>query len=306
MENPNVKRVAPWVAALCIGALAVSGCGIKYAVPAAAPGSESLPQSAAAAPSREPDSTIAGAGTAAGDRMEITLPGDAKMSFRWCPPGTFTMGSPAGEAGRREVENQVQVRLSRGFWMAETEVTQAQYLVVMGTDPSEFKGDNMPAERVSWYDAFDFCDALSSSSGLSISLPTEAQWEYACRAGTTSPFQFGDTIRSQQVNFDGYHPYGTSAMGERLCKTTLVGSFPPNAWGLNDTHGNVHEWCSDWYGASLPEEPGTTEPGRYWVRVVRGGSWLSPAERCRSASRSSTDPNYRGGDIGFRVVLSVE
>jgi formylglycine-generating enzyme required for sulfatase activity len=216
------------------------------------------------------------------------------------------MGSPPSEAGRETDENQVSVRLTRGFWMAETEVTQAQWRAVMGTDPSYFKGDTLPVERVSWNDATDFCRKLSSSSGLTVSLPTEAQWEYACRAGTTTPFHFGSTVTPDQVNYDGNGPYGNAAKGVYRVKTTEVGSFPANAWGLRDMHGNVWEWCADWYASSLPGGTDPTGPSTGSNRVLRGGSWGSGAQGCRSADRDADDPAYRFDFFGFRVVLPVQ
>jgi formylglycine-generating enzyme required for sulfatase activity len=250
--------------------------------------------------------SISRPGTNSGDRAELTLPGGVKMAFRWCPPGSFTMGSPPSEAGQDTDENQVQVRLSRGFGMAETEVTQAQWRAVMGTDPSSFKGDNLPVEQVSWDDAVEFCRKLSSSSGLTVSLPTEAQWEYACRAGTTTPFHFGSTITPDQVNYDGEYPYGNAAEGVYREKTTQVGSFPANAWGLRDMHGNVWEWCADWYASSLPGGTDPTGPSSGSHRVVRGGSWYSHAQHCRAAFRLNGDPTAGRYTFGFRPVLSVQ
>jgi formylglycine-generating enzyme required for sulfatase activity len=190
--------------------------------------------------------------------------------------------------------------------MAETEVTQAQWRAVMGTDPSSFKGDNLPVEQVSWDDAVEFCRKLSSSSGLTVSLPTEAQWEYACRAGTTTPFHFGSTITPDQVNYDGEYPYGNAAEGVYREKTTQVGSFPANAWGLRDTHGNVWEWCADWYASSLPGGTDPTGPSSGSHRVVRGGSWYSHAQHCRAAFRLNGDPTAGRYTFGFRPVLSVQ
>jgi formylglycine-generating enzyme required for sulfatase activity len=245
-------------------------------------------------------------GTTPGDRAELTLPGGVKMAFRWCPPGSFTMGSPPSEEGRHYDEDQVQVSLSRGFWMGETEVTQAQWRAVMGTDPSHFKGNNLPVEQVSWYQAAKFCSKLSSHSGLTISLPTEAQWEYACRAGTTTPFHFGSTVTPDQVNYDGNYPYGSAAKGVFREKTTPVGGFPANAWGLRDMHGNVWEWCVDWYGDSLPGGTDPTGPSTGSLRVIRGGCWGNYAQRCRSAYRGNLDPASRGSSLGFRVISPVK
>jgi formylglycine-generating enzyme required for sulfatase activity len=245
-------------------------------------------------------------GTTPGDRAELTLPGGVKMAMRWIPAGTYIMGSPEDEEERGDDENQVEVRLSRGFWMAETEVTQAQWRAVMGTDPSNWKGDTLPVEQVSWNDAMEFCRRLSASISLPISLPTEAQWEYACRAGTTTPFYFGQTITPEQVNYDGNYPYGGAAEGVYRERTTPVGSFPANAWGLRDMHGNVWEWCLDWYGDTLLGGTDPTGPSTGSARVIRGGGWYGNALYCRSAFRGDFDPSSRNSNIGFRVLSPVQ
>jgi formylglycine-generating enzyme required for sulfatase activity len=208
------------------------------------------------------------------------------MKMLWCPPGEFLMGSP-------ENENQVQVQISKGFWMARTPVTQGQWQALMGNNPSYFKGSkDLPVEQVSWDDAVEFCDKLNAQeslpSGYRYALPTEAQWEYACRAGTTTPFHFGSALNGTEANCDGTWPYGTEIKGPYLERTTVVGSYPPNAWGLYDMHGNVSEWCEDMYDAS-----GSS-------RVGRGGSWLLSASDCRAANRSWSDPGRRSNLLGFR------
>ena len=234
----------------------------------------------------------------AGDPKELALPGGAKMAMRWIPPGSFMMGSPSSEANRGNIENQVSVRLNRGFWMAETEVTQAQWRSVMGTDPSHFKGDTLPVENVSWNDAVEFCRKLSSSTGLSVSLPTEAQWEYACRAGTTTRFHSGDS--DGDLGMVGW--FITNAGS----KTNPVGQKAANAWGLRDMHGNVREWCLDRSGGSLPGGTDPTGPSAGSGRVLRGGSLYGSAQECRSARRGGNDPSYRSYFIGFRPVLTVQ
>jgi formylglycine-generating enzyme required for sulfatase activity len=214
------------------------------------------------------------------------------MKFAWVPPGTFLMGSPANEADRSDVETQHRVTLTRGFWMGVHQVTQAQWQAVMGTNPSAFKGDYLPVEQVSWDDAAQFCEALGKKDGQTYRLPTEAEWEYACRAGTTTPFHFGATISTEQVNH-----YNS--------RTTPVGSFPANGWGLHDTHGNVWEWCGDWYGGPFPSFDLTDPQGGNTGerRVRRGGSWNDLPFGCRAAFRDHGAPGVRHGTIGFRVVL---
>ena len=246
-----------------------------------------------------------------GERMTLTIKG-VEYAFRWCPPGTFTMGSPPSEDGRNDNETQHQVTLSRGFWMLETEVTQAMWESVTGSNPSEFKGDKLPVERVSWDDCQEYITTLNAllagtpgaPSGYRFSLPTEAQWEYACRAGTTTPFHFGSVLNGDKANCCGDFPYGTSTKGQYLRKTSEVGSYPANAWGLFDMHGNVFEWCLDWYGdypsGSVTDPTGVSSGSS---RVLRGGGWSYDARFCRSADRSHNVPSSRYSDIGVRLSL---
>ena len=229
----------------------------------------------------------------AGDRKIWTADG-IEYAFRWCPPGTFTMGSPSSEPGRYDDETQHSVTLTRGFWMLETQVTQAMWQSVMGNNPSYFKGDQNPVEQVSWGECQDFCRQLSSKLSGKVSLPTEAQWEYACRAGTTGAYA-GD--------LDAMAWYGSNS-GD---KTHPVGQKKPNAWGLYDMHGNVWEWCSDWYGKDYYTESPTSDPtgpDSGSDRVNRGGSWDSIAGDCRSASRNYRGPGNRNPYLGFRIVLA--
>ena len=221
----------------------------------------------------------------AGERMVLTIK-DVKYAFRWCPAGTFMMGGDG---------DQHQVTLTHGFWMLETEVTQKMWEDVMEKNMSNFKGDKLPVERVSWNDCHEYITKLNdlgvAPKGYRFSLPTEAQWEYACRAGTTTAYYFGDTLTKEQANFDGN-------------KTSEVGSYPANTWGLYDMHGNVYEWCMDWYGdypSGSVTDPTGAVAGSY--RVLRGGDWDDVIEDCLSANRSFYHPSDRGHYLGLRVSL---
>ena len=230
-------------------------------------------------------------------------------------PGTFLMGSPGSEAGRSNDEGpQTRVTISKGFWMGKYEVTQGQYETVMGNNPTTFEGGaNLPVESVSWLDASNFCAKLTERerqagrlpTGYVYRLPTEAEWEYACRAGTTTATAYGDSLSPSQANFDGKNPYGGAATGASLGRTTKVGSYAPNAWGLYDMHGNVWEWCLDWYSGSLPGGSVTDPKGATTGsdRVFRGGGWNGIGARCRSAFRINLWPGSRLSGIGFRTVL---
>jgi formylglycine-generating enzyme required for sulfatase activity len=226
-------------------------------------------------------------------------------------PGMKMLCIGAGDFAMGEGSEAHPVTLTEDFFVAETPVTQAQYEAVMGTNPSHFKqvGPEGPVEQVSWEDAVAFCARLNQiaepEDGWEWALPTEAQWEYACRAGTTTAFSFGDVLNGTQANCDGNHPEGTEEKGAYLKRTSPVRSYAPNPWGLYDCHGNVWEWCADWYGKYPKEavaDPQGAESGA--DRVLRGGSWYGEAQRCRSANRLSYTPDYRGNDIGFRPVLT--
>jgi formylglycine-generating enzyme required for sulfatase activity len=235
-------------------------------------------------------------GKRAGEERVIVIAPGVEMTFCWCPAGKFTMGSPESEAGRSDDENQVEVTLSQGFWMAKTEVAQAQWQAVMGENPSSFKGTNRPVEEVSWSDAQEFLTKLNAvvgnSGGGKMVLPTEAQWEYAARAGETGPYSGGmlDEVAWYDVNSGR--------------NTPPVGTKKPNAWGLHDMHGNVWEWCADSYTSKL--EGGVDPQGAASGanRVVRGGSWVNVASYCRVAVRNNNYPSFTNGNIGFRVARS--
>jgi formylglycine-generating enzyme required for sulfatase activity/tetratricopeptide (TPR) repeat protein len=213
------------------------------------------------------------------------------MKLAWIPPGTFVMGSPADEEGRKSGESQHQVMLTRGYFLAIHPVTQACWREVTGSSPSHSKGDDLPVEGVSWEDCQEFLSRLSKRDGHPYRLPTEAEWEYACRAGTTTPYSCGATITAAQANFKIGGP----------AKPTPVGSFAANSWGFYDMHGNVHEWCADWYkeyAATDAVNPTGPEGGK--CRVLRGGSFTNQASYLRSAHRSYDEPSVRGSDFGFR------
>ncbi len=200
------------------------------------------------------------------------------------------------------------VTIGKPFYLGKFEVTQAEWKVVMESDPSYFKGDDLPVENVSWDDCRKFIEKLNGRrDGYEYRLPSEAEWEYACRAGTTTAFVFGETITTDRVNYNGNYPYGNAPKGAYREKTTPVGSFPPNALGLYDMHGNVWEWCQDrWHGnyEGAPNSGSAWEGGGENVRVLRGGSWNDFADLCRSAYRGGSTPDDRGSLMGFRVAAS--
>lgn len=222
--------------------------------------------------------------------------------------GTFTMGSPASEVDRVSDETQHQVTLS-SFYMSKYQVTFVQYDAFCSATGRSKPNDggwgrgNRPVINVTWHDATAYCQWLSQQTGKTYRLPSEAEWEYACRAGTTSPFNTGNCLSTNQANYDGSYPYSTCSYGEYRQQTLPVGSFSPNAWGLYDMHGNVWEWCSDWYGV-YPSYAQTnpTGPSSGSYRVSRGGSWLINSLYCRSANRDYYSPDYSYSTLGFRVV----
>jgi len=217
--------------------------------------------------------------------------GKVKQRLRWIWPGTFMMGSPEREQERLNNETQHEVTLSEGFWLAETACHQALWQTVVGENPSRFKGEQRPVEMVSWEDCQRFIQAINEKRpGLNLRLPTEAEWEYACRAGTTTPFSFGENVTPEQVNYNGK-------------QTVVVKSMPCNGWGLFEMHGNVYEWCQDWY-REYPSgpvvDPTGSETGS--ARVLRGGGWVAYARICRSAFRYYSVPDYRTLNYGFRLA----
>ena len=224
------------------------------------------------------------------------------------PGGSFVMGSPNTEAGRDNDEGPQRTVNLAPFFMGKYEVTQEQWQAVMGNNPSHFKGAKLPVEQVSWNDAVQFCQKLSQKTGKNYRLPSEAEWEYACRAGTITPFYLGETITQNLVNYDGRDPYGAASKGLYSVETTDVGSFPPNAFGLYDMHGNVLEWCSDRYNSNYNGAPtdGTSwETGIDDNRVQRGGSCYHHAVHCRAADRGYLYADHSDGFWGFRVAVAL-
>lgn len=259
------------------------------------------------------------AGTAPGQRRTI-----AGILFAWCPPGRFLMGSPLNEPGRRADEAQVTVTLTHGFWMSVHEVTQGQWRKHVGAAPGRpltpafGLGDDYPVYWVSFHDAERFCGRLTADSHRdgqlpstwAVRIPTEAQWEYACRAGTTTAAAFGAMLTSATANFD-HEAVPTSRRPVSTRGSSPVGRYPANPWGLHDMHGNIFEWCRDWYHARLPggvdpdlsSTPGVRNGDGSYSRCRRGGAWNDPAAYCRSASRWRYEPERSSDHIGFRVLV---
>lgn len=236
----------------------------------------------------------------------VELGGGVQLDMVWCPAGTYACGRPGCRGGPYDDERHIQVVLTKGFWLGKYEVTQAQWEAVMGTTPSYFKnvGKNAPVENVSWNDCQEFIRKLNDIiPGGGFRLPTEMEWEYACRAGTTNAFHYGNDLDATMANFDGNFPYGNGRREACRRQTMPVGSFQPNAWGLYDMHGNVWEWCSDWYGypigRSIIDYTGHNSGS---ARVDRGGSWYSGARGCRSANRDKNPPDFRSSSLGLRLA----
>jgi formylglycine-generating enzyme required for sulfatase activity len=226
------------------------------------------------------------------------------------PAGQFLMGSPDNEERRYEYEDPQHRVTIPEFWLGKYPVTQAQYQAVMGNNPSFFTKDGVdrPVERVSWHEAAKFCKKISGKTGDTFRLPSEAEWEYACRARTKTPFHFGETISTDLANYDGHFTYGNGREGKSRGETIKVGNFPPNAFGLYDMHGNVWEWCQDiWheYYDSAPADGTAWMGGDSSFRVTRGGSWLNAPEECRSAFRYRFQRVDFNDSLGFRVCCTT-
>ena len=256
--------------------------------------------------------------TVSGNRS-VDLNASVAMDMLWVSPGTFTMGSPTSEAGRTSSETQHDVTLTKGFYLGKYEVTQAQYEAVMtgnpnglSATPSQFSGGNRPVEKVSWNQAQVFLTLLNARqaanlpAGWAYVLPTESQWEYACRAGTTTAYSWGNDINPSQAN---YNWDGEWIAGNDSKETVNVGQFPPNPWGFYDMHGNAWEWTADWYQSTYPTgnpvvDPTGPESGSW--KVLRGGSWAHGGEDLRSAGRYNYTPSGFYFNLGFRVVFQKQ
>ncbi len=241
----------------------------------------------------------------AGEKVELKLPADVVMTFAWCPAGSFRMGGTV----HNDEQPIHKVTLTKGFYMGIYPVTQAQWKAVMGTDPSHFKGANRPVESVTWHECSEFCTKVSGrlTGRVTVRLPSEAEWEYACRAGTTTEYHFGNVINTDLANYDGNYSFNDSPKGKCRKETTDVGSFPANSWGLYDVHGNVWEWCRDakrTYTAA--DHTDADEQSSDYNYVLRGGSWRYSPGHCRAAYRSKNAPAYCGCNCGFRVCFRLD
>jgi formylglycine-generating enzyme required for sulfatase activity len=237
------------------------------------------------------------------ERVRLQIASDVAMEMCVIHAGTFAMGSPPSEEGHNDDEVVHDVTISESFYLASTPVTQRQFEPVVGHNPSYFVGPDLPVEMVSWFDCATFCEILGERLGRRLRLPTEAEWEYACRAGSTTAYNLGASITTAQANFDGW--FVKPHVGESRKQTSPAGAFEANAWGLFDMHGNVWEWCEDWYGdyasgaVTDPQGPSDGE-----IRILRGGSWFHGPADARSAQRDALDPGRRHSIYGFRVAMS--
>jgi formylglycine-generating enzyme required for sulfatase activity len=290
---------------------------------------------------RDQDKEEASGKADVGENRDGQIRNSIGMTLVRIPAGNFRMGSGVDEKERFSDEDQHEVEISRAFYAAVHEVTQQQFRDVMGYNPSYFSAftkfgqgkpgvrytfnvpaagqrlvvgydtDEFPVENVSYEESVEFCTRLSElppekQAGRKYRLPSEAEWEYACRGGAVGPFHSGSTLSSGQANFNGIFPYGSSEKGECLQRTRKVGSYAANGFGLCDMHGNVREWCADWYGADYYASSPRRDPqgpAEGSLRVIRGGGWSSGGQGCRSAARFSGAPGLRDHDLGFRVVL---
>ncbi|MDD5135450.1 MAG: formylglycine-generating enzyme family protein, partial [Phycisphaerae bacterium] len=242
--------------------------------------------------------------------MEIKLDNNVGIQFALIPAGEFHMGSPSSEESSQSDERPLHwVKISNPFYMGKYEVTQAQYNIIVRTQKEcKFQGDSLPAENVDWTEVNSFVNNLSNKFGLKFRLPTEAEWEYACRAGTNTPFYTGQTINDTQANYDCRGVYGTGIKGIYIGMTTAVGSYRPNAFGLYDMHGNVWEWCSDRYDNKYYDNGDMVDPkgpsgGKR--HIIRGGSWKDDPALLRSADRKAWMSGADRKNLGFRVVLEL-
>jgi uncharacterized protein (TIGR02996 family) len=244
-------------------------------------------------------------------RLSVPLRDKLALELVLVPPGSYWMGSHGAgvpeDADTDELPRH-RVNLTRGFYLGVSPVTQSQWEAVLNEAPSHFRGKDRPVERVNWYSAARFCTTLAERTNLPFRLPTEAEWEYACRAGSATLFSCGDVLTTDQANFDGNYTYRDSPKGIYRHQTTSVGTFPANAWGLHDLHGNVWEWCADWFGEGYYQlSPGDDPPGPESgeVRVLRGGSWFFSPRPCRTTYRFYDSPTSEDDDYGCRPAMSL-
>lgn len=228
--------------------------------------------------------------------------------FRYISPGRFLMGSPPHETQSSSDETQHEVILTKGYWLADTACTQELWKTIMGNNPSRFRDNRdskiRPVENVSWDMCKEFVKRLNDfKPGFGFRMPTEAEWEYACRGGTTTPFSFGEDITFEQVNYNSEYPYKDGKKVKKRGETVTVKSLPCNNWGLYEMHGNVWEWCEDWFGEfGSTKEVDPCGPGKGEDRFLRGGSWGYDARDVRSACRDRGEPGFRYGSTGLRLA----
>jgi formylglycine-generating enzyme required for sulfatase activity len=241
--------------------------------------------------------------------ITLNLPNDVTMDLVGIPGGKFLMGSPENESERGNDESPQHWVNIRPFLLGKYLVTQAQWQAVMKNNPARFIHPNKPVEKVSWFDCLEFCQRLSDLVGRKLQLPTESEWEYACRGKTNTPFHFGKTITTDLANYNGEYAYEIDIKGNYRHETTEVGSFSPNSFGLYDLHGNVAEWCFDSWHDNYDRAPIDGSP---WIsdrekdnRILRGGSWLHLPGCCRSSHRLSAAPNSKSDAFGFRIASSI-
>lgn len=246
-----------------------------------------------------------------GDSKIVTLPDGVTLEMIYCPPGKFMMGSQPGEDGRSDNEILHLVSLSKGFWLGKHPITQRQWKSVMGSNPSCFSGnDLLPVDNISWDMCMQFIERVTPITQRDIGgkarFPTEAEWEYACRAGANTAYSWGNSLNGDMANCDGNYPCGTKAKGPYLQTTSTVGRYGSNCWGFCDMHGNVLEWCQDWYD-SYPPRPVIDPVGSVSgaSRILRGGCWSNSARYCRSAARYSFHPGRCSSHYGLRLACSA-
>ena len=239
----------------------------------------------------------------------IAVGADSAMELVFVPPGRFLMGCSPTQMSREFNEGpEHSVRLTRGFWLGSHPVTQGHWFSLLGTHPpGGYRSKLLPVAGISWFECQEFLAALARQHGREFLLPTEAEWEYACRALTTTPFSQGARLSIHLANFDGNYPYGSIAVVPTVGAPTPIGLYPPNGFGLHDMHGNVWEWCFDWFDAAYYSSGPTIDPAgptHGTLRVLRGGSWHNFDWSCRSASRERFAPESSSGTHGFRVAMT--